>query len=165
MPFSAHQETPMQRRPSEEFSPPPNTEHPSRKRTFSSVSGDFSSHLVFQPPKNWSPSESARHLPPSYAPQQSHPIFKDPNYTSNGMQASQDWGAVPEQHVQNTSFEAGRDFHPDHVLDWDEAIIDGYGTNKTPYTRGTQLTLLDTIKTFTPRIRFYSSTSKDYMPV
>jgi hypothetical protein len=120
------QESPMQRRQSEEYSPPSNTEHPSRKRTFSSVSGDFSSNLVYAPQKNWSPSGSTRHLPPSYTPQQTHPAFKDPIYTSNGMQAPQEWGAASERHVQNPPFETARDFHPDHVLDWDEAIIDRY---------------------------------------
>src|SRR5256885_11602304 len=41
--FRSQHDSPLQRRPSEDFSPPPTVESATKKRTYSSVSGEFGS--------------------------------------------------------------------------------------------------------------------------
>lgn len=121
--YTGQQESPLQRRLSDDFSPPPNAEY--RKRTHSSISNDFTG-FPSQAQKNWSPSAPTRQLQPnSYSPQQSR-FFKDPQYPPNGLSLTQDWGAVPESHFPNPSFPASEDIHTQRVPDLDENIFEGY---------------------------------------
>ncbi|KAE8453456.1 hypothetical protein EG329_010317 [Mollisiaceae sp. DMI_Dod_QoI] len=130
--FLQHHDSPLQRRPSEEFSPPPNPDSSQRKRTYSAVSNDFGSYLPQRNLPSWSPSDPARHLPhpaPATFSSQSAPqgLFKETNYSPNGMQPAPQWRGVPEQHPQGAFADPGaQDAHSDYALDWDEGVIDSY---------------------------------------
>ena len=56
-------------------------------------------------------------------------MFREPNYSPNGLQPSPQWRTAPEQlHRQSSSFEsmpAVEHTHPERVTDWDEATVDG----------------------------------------
>ncbi|KAI9054546.1 hypothetical protein LZ554_001702 [Drepanopeziza brunnea f. sp. 'monogermtubi'] len=125
-----------QPRISEEYSPP--TENP-RKRQYSAVSGSeqYGSPLVAQRQlPTWTQPEPQRHVPhpgPSFSPSQpasgEQHIFREPNYSPSGLHPNPQWRIAPEPaHRSNNAFEAAaqESNHPDHVLDWDESIVDGY---------------------------------------
>ncbi|KUJ23072.1 uncharacterized protein LY89DRAFT_166528 [Mollisia scopiformis] len=117
-----HQESPTQRRPSEEYSPPPNPE--TRKRGHSAVSNDYTPSR----PANWNSPETRHvpHPPPAtYQPQAG--FFKDSDYASNGLQQPSSWKMAPEQHLQDAStFVVTQDVNSEYAHGWDESIIDGY---------------------------------------
>jgi hypothetical protein len=132
-----HQDSPAQRRGSEEFSPPPNADNMQRKRTYSSVSGDFGTPYQPQrPAAGWASQEPPRHLPhpsafgtPQSAPPVATHVFRDPNYSPNGLQPAPQWRTAPEPlRRQSSSFDnmAQADHsRPERVADWDESIVDG----------------------------------------
>lgn len=133
-----HQDSPLQRRGSEEFSPPPNADNMQRKRTYSSVSGDFGTPYQPQrPATGWASQEPPRHLPhpsSSFATPQSAPpgathVFREPNYSPNGLQPAPQWRTGPEPiRRQSSSFESmtpAEHAHQERVADWDEGIVDG----------------------------------------
>ncbi|KAH6679486.1 hypothetical protein B0J14DRAFT_649874 [Halenospora varia] len=134
--MGAQQDNPMQRRASDEFSPPPNPgDNMTRKRTYSSLSGDLNS--AFQPPRPssaWAPQDLARHPAnpnPAFSPQQTpSQMFREPDYSPNGMAPTPHWkkGPDPSRRPSN-SFEAmltGEFPQSDRSPGWDDAIIDGY---------------------------------------
>ena len=101
------------RRPSDEFSPPPNAERSSRKRTHSSISGDLNSSYQPRPISGWTqpPQEQARQFAqhsPSYATPQSAsgPMFREPDYSPNGLAPTPHWKNAPELLRQRNSFES-----------------------------------------------------------
>ncbi|CZR51973.1 related to RGT1 Regulator of glucose-induced genes [Phialocephala subalpina] len=128
--YLSQHESPNQRR-SEEFSPPPNPDN-QRKRQFSAVSNDFGNYLPQRNPTSWSPSDPARHLPhPTPVTYASQPatqaVFKEPNYSTNGMPTELEWRGAPQQHSQTTfAGSSGPEIPPTHVLDWDESVVDSY---------------------------------------
>ena len=132
-----HQDSPLQRRGSEEFSPPPNSDNMQRKRTYSSVSGDFGTPYQPQrPATGWASQEPPRHLPhpsafatPQSAPPPATHVFRDPNYSPNGLQPAPQWRSAPEPlRRQSSSFENVPQIDPsfaDRVVDWDEGTVEG----------------------------------------
>jgi len=110
--FIAQSNDPL-RRPSDEFSPPPNAESTQRKRTHSSISGDFNSPYQPRPISGWAqpPQEQARqyaqHSPPYATPQSAPgPMFREPDYSTNGLAPTPQWrNAPPDLHQQSSSFE------------------------------------------------------------
>jgi hypothetical protein len=135
--YLPHHESPLQRQPSDEFSPPPNSDNMQRKRTFSSVSGEFvTPHQPQRYASGWASQEPPRHLPhPSstFATPQSAPgatqMFREPNYSPNGLQPISQWRNAPEPPHRQSSFEGMVQVdrnHTDHSAEWDDAIVDGY---------------------------------------
>lgn len=137
--YMPHHDSPLQRRGSGEFSPPPNNEISPRKRTYSSISGDFSTPYQPQRPSvgSWPTQETPRHLPhpssafatPPTAPAAPH-VFREPNYSPNGLQPLPQWRNAPEPPPrQNSSFDSisqAEHGHSDHAVDWDESVVDRY---------------------------------------
>lgn len=121
-------------RESDEFSPPPNPEGSQRKRTHSSISGDFNSPYPNQrPPSAWPPpQDQPRQFPQSSyaAPQSGHgPLFRDPDYSStpNGLPPTPQWRNSPELHRQSSSFEGVIPIEHgqiDHKTELSDAIIE-----------------------------------------
>jgi hypothetical protein len=122
------------RRASNEFSPPPPLDvlHP-RKRTYSTISNEFSPAYQSQRPSGgWAP-EPPRHLP--------HPASGYPNtpgapdlpyrsqYSPNGLAPQPSWKGGPDTaRRQSTSLEAAGPLDNAHVeskVEWDDTIIDG----------------------------------------
>ncbi|KAF4631153.1 hypothetical protein G7Y89_g6986 [Cudoniella acicularis] len=138
-PFLAtHSENPMQRRASDEFSPPPNPEGGPRKRTYSSLSTEFSTPYQPQrPPSGWASQELPRHstnASPAFTTPQPTPgpvhMFREPNYSPNGLQPTPQWRKPPEvPRPQSSSFEGmlpNDQSQLDHTPGWDDALIEGY---------------------------------------
>jgi hypothetical protein len=131
--YLQHHDSPLQRRGSDELSPPPNTELPSRKRTYSSVSNEF--NTPYQPHRGstaWAPQEPPRHLPSPFGAPQTAPaaqMSRDPNYSPNGLQPTPKWrGGLEPVRRQSSSFESmvqGDQSHGEPTVDWDETIVDG----------------------------------------
>jgi len=141
VPQYLHHESPTQGRPSDEFSPPPNAESVSRKRTFSTVSGEFGSPYQAQRPLgSWASQEAPRHLPhptPAFPSSQATPsathVFRGPNYSPNGLQPLPQWRNAPEPlRRQSSSFEsmAPDSSQADHPSEWDDALIDEYDSSE-----------------------------------
>lgn len=125
-----HGESPMQRRPSDEYSPPPHGES-TRKRTYSSVSGEFNTPYMPQRAQGpWTAPEVPRHLPPpnAFSPPQSNAVFREPNYSPNGIQPIPQWRNPPDiPHRQSVSFEnISEEVVREHPLELDDAVFDGY---------------------------------------
>jgi hypothetical protein len=145
IPVSQHMsyhESPLQRRESDEFSPPPSADTMPRKRTFSSVSGgEFGTpYLPQRPVSGWPPQDQPpRHLPQppqSFSPSQpasaTPQLFREPNYSPNGLQPLPQWRNPPESSQRpSSSFEGltQESVQADHIPDWDESIVDGYVMN------------------------------------
>jgi hypothetical protein len=137
--YMPHHDSPLQRRGSGEFSPPPNNEISPRKRTYSSISGEFSTPYQPQRPSvgSWPTQETPRHLPhpssafatPPTAPAAPH-VFREPNYSPNGLQPLPQWRNAPEPPPrQNSSFDSisqAEHGHSDHAVEWDEGVVDRY---------------------------------------
>jgi hypothetical protein len=134
-------ESPLQRRASDEFSPPPNTDGTQKKRTYSSVSGDFVS--PYQPQRalsGWPPQDTQRHLPhpsssyalPHSSPGGSSQLFREPDYSPNGLQPLPQWRNAPAPlRRQSSSFEnigQGEQSHTERITELDDAVTDGYAT-------------------------------------
>ena len=119
------------RRPSDEFSPPPNADGVQRKRTHSSMSGDFNSPYQNQRPPSWAQpqQEHARgfsHQSPAYATPQPGPTFREPNYSPNGLAPTPQWRNAPDLRQSNAfenvvSLEQGQ---VDQSLELTDIIID-----------------------------------------
>jgi Fungal Zn(2)-Cys(6) binuclear cluster domain len=124
---------------SNEYSPPPNLDSSQpRKRTFSSISNEFSpAYQPQRPSATWTPSETPRHLPPpSSAYQMSQPAGGEQgqaafrtHYSPNGLAPQAVWSSAPE-----TPLRAGASFgaagqvdqnYSDHKIDWDDNLING----------------------------------------
>jgi hypothetical protein len=138
----SYHDSPLQRRESDEFSPPPNAETMPRKRTYSSVSGgEFGTpYLPQRPVSSWTAQDQPpRHLPhPSPSFSSSQPVsatpqlFREPNYSPNGLQPLPLWRSPPESSQRpSSSFEGLTQevVQVDHASDWDDAIVDGYVVN------------------------------------
>ena len=134
--YLPHHDSPMQRRASDEFSPPPNAENLQRKRTYSSMSGDFGT--PYQPPRpmsGWASQEPPRHLShhsSTFATPQTAPgvaqMFREPNYSPNGLQPGSQWRNPPEPPRQQGSYEGilqGAPNQTDKVAEWDDDVVDG----------------------------------------
>jgi len=133
--YVPHHDSPLQRRGSDDYSPPPNSENP-RKRTFSAVSGgDYAAPYMQQRSQGpWPTSEAPRHLPPvsAYSPPQASTnaaaVFREPNYSPNGLQGPIAWNRSPElQHRQSAPFEnVAQDVsHLERSVDLDDAAFEG----------------------------------------
>lgn len=130
--YMSHHESPMQRRPSEEYSPPPHGENP-RKRTYSSMSGEFASPYLPQRSQGAWPvagpvAEPPRHLPPPnpFSPTQNNAVFRDSNYSPNGIQPLPQWKNSPElSHRHSSTFEhMPEELSRGHIPEMDENILD-----------------------------------------
>ncbi|KAG0645944.1 putative transcriptional regulatory [Hyphodiscus hymeniophilus] len=130
-------DSPQQQRASEEFSPPDDSMQ--RKRTYSAVSGDLgTTYQPQRPATGWASQELPRHLPhppnafpaSHSAPATTTTVFREPNYSPNGLQPSPYWRTAPEPvRRQSSSFESlpqTDHSHHERVTDWDESIVDGY---------------------------------------
>jgi hypothetical protein len=135
--FIGHPDNPM-RRPSDEFSPPPNAEGGQRKRTYSSISGEFGTPYQPQRPvSGWAsqpPPDQPRHLQqpsPAYATPQSAPgphMFREPDYSPNGLPPNPQWRNPPDLQRQGSSFESAvpiEHSQPEPNLDLSDSILDG----------------------------------------
>jgi hypothetical protein len=120
-----------QHRASEDFSPP--ADSMARKRTFSSVSGDFSSPYQSQRARpGWAPQDASRgltHHSPSFSTAHPAPIaqmYRDNHL--NGLQPSPHWRHPPEPtRQQGSSFESMVQVDQvsgDFNVDWDDNIVD-----------------------------------------
>ncbi|TVY37603.1 putative transcriptional regulatory protein [Lachnellula occidentalis] len=131
--FIGHPNDPM-RRPSDEFSPTPNADGVQRKRTHSSISGDFNSPYQNQRPPSWAQpqQEHARQFSqqsPAYATPQSGPMFREPNYSPNGLAPTPQWRNAPDLQRQSNSFEnvvSLEQGQVDQSLELTDTIIDQY---------------------------------------
>lgn len=130
--YLQHHDSPMQRRVSEDYSPPPNTENP-RKRTFSSVSGDFNTPYMSQRAQGaWPISEATRMQPaPAFSPPQPSGLaaFREPNYSPNGLHAGPQWSNPPDlAHRPNTSVESLGQVvgHVERTVDVDDGVFARY---------------------------------------
>jgi hypothetical protein len=125
------------RRGSNEYSPTPGIEGAQqRKRTFSSISNEFSSP-AYQPQRpsiGWSSAEAPRHLPPPATYQmpvsgeQPQASFRT-HYSPNGLAPQAVWSNAPD-----TAQRAGGSFgsmvqaeqsYPDHKVEWDDNLVTG----------------------------------------
>jgi hypothetical protein len=141
-------DSPLQRRGSEDFSPPPSQEHHPKKRTYSSVSGsEFGTpYLAHRSVSAWPTHESPRHLPAPGSgfagtplPPVTSQAFRDPMYSPNGLAPLPQWKAAPEPpRRQSAAFEnAIQDqAHSESPLEWDDTTVDRYGNALLP-KRGT----------------------------
>jgi hypothetical protein len=123
------------RRGSHEYSPTPGIEGAQqRKRTFSSISNEFSSP-AYQPQRppvgGWSSAEAPRHLPPpsSYqlpaSGEQAQASFRT-HYSPNGLAPQAIWTNAPDTAQRTaTSFGHAEPNYPDHKVDWDDNLING----------------------------------------
>ncbi|KAH8803820.1 hypothetical protein F5882DRAFT_140741 [Hyaloscypha sp. PMI_1271] len=131
-------DSPLQRRGSEDFSPPPSQEHHPKKRTYSSVSGsEFGTpYLAHRSVSAWPTHESPRHLPAPGSgfagtplPPVTSQAFRDPMYSPNGLAPLPQWKAAPEPpRRQSAAFEnAIQDqAHSESPLEWDDTTVDSY---------------------------------------
>ncbi|KAH7346398.1 hypothetical protein BKA65DRAFT_399483 [Rhexocercosporidium sp. MPI-PUGE-AT-0058] len=136
--YLTQQESQPQHRPSEEFSPPPQGETP-RKRTYSAVSGgDFGSPFMAQRQLNsWGqpqqdPPRNLAHTV-SFTSSQTAPtgqIFREPNYSPNGLQTQPAWRQPPPEvsRPQSNAYEgiAQDPNYNDRMSESNEAIFEGY---------------------------------------
>ncbi len=135
--YLPHHDSPLQRRGSEDFSPPPSQENLPKKRTYSSVSGsEFGTPYV--PPRSvsgWPAHESPRHVPhtsPSYSSIQLPPVtsqpFRDPNYSSNGLGPIPQWKTAPDppRRQSAAAFEGmvQDHSHSERAVEWDDAMVE-----------------------------------------
>ncbi|KAH6713932.1 hypothetical protein BKA61DRAFT_483280 [Leptodontidium sp. MPI-SDFR-AT-0119] len=137
--YLTHQESPAQHRPSEEFSPPPPGETP-RKRTYSAVSGgEFGSPFMSQRQiGSWSqpqqdPLRNLTHSAAPYTPSQPAPtgqMFREPNYSPNGLQSQPTWRQPPPEAArpQSIAYEgiAQEPKFNDRISESNEAVFEGY---------------------------------------
>jgi hypothetical protein len=130
--YLPHHESPMQRRPSDEYSPPPHGEN-TRKRTYSTVSNEFGTPYMPQRAQApWTAPEPPRHLPPptTFSPPQGSGVFRDPNFSPNGIQPQPHWRNPPDlAHRQALSF----DNIPEEAVierpaELDDAVFEGFVT-------------------------------------
>jgi hypothetical protein len=120
---------------SNEYSPPP-VEGAQRKRTFSSISNEFSSpaYQAQRPSGAWSSGETARQLPPPNYPlsqpvsgDQAQPSFRT-HYSPNGLAPHAIWSTAPDTLRTSTSFGSlvqADQSYGDHKVDWDDNLING----------------------------------------
>ncbi|KAL2069887.1 hypothetical protein VTL71DRAFT_14566 [Oculimacula yallundae] len=135
--YLPHQESPNQHRPSEEFSPPPQGDA-QRKRTYSTVSGgDFGSpFLAHRQIGSWGQSqEPLRNMTHGFpvTSNQNAPtgqMFREPNYSPNGLQPHPSWKQPPPEvaRPQSSAYEniPQDQNYNDRPSEVDEAIFDGY---------------------------------------
>jgi hypothetical protein len=113
---------------SNEYSPPPNMDQ--RKRTFSSISNEFSSpaYQAQRPSVGWSSAEASRQLPPpNYSGDQAQSGFRT-HYSPNGLAPQAVWSNAPDTLRTNASFGSmgqADQSYPDHKVDWDDSLING----------------------------------------
>lgn len=120
---------------SNEYSPPPNLDAAQqRKRTFSTISNDYSPS--YQPQRHSVGWEPPRHLPPPSAYQMSQQVSGEAtssnfrtHYSPNGLAPQPVWSTAPDTAVRpNTSF--GSSGHADQNyseqnLEWDDTLVNG----------------------------------------
>lgn len=133
---------PLQRRSSDEMSPPPlNSETAQRKRDYSTISGDYNaSFSTSRPTSSWPHHDGQRHLPqPSTLHSISHPspprgppAFRDPQYSPNGLPPPPQWkDAPPPIRRQSSSLESidqSEQTRPNRQLDLEDTLLDRYVT-------------------------------------
>lgn len=136
--YMPNHESPLQRRASDDFSPPPNNEGSPRKRTYSTISGEFGTPYQQQRPPvgAWSSQEPLpRHLPhpsPGFSTPQTAPpaqnMFREPNYSPNGLHPLPQWRNAPEPPRQPSgSFDSAAQAEhgpSEHVVEWNESLAD-----------------------------------------
>jgi hypothetical protein len=165
MPVASYlHDSPLQRRGSEDFSPPPSQEHHPKKRTYSSVSGsEFGPpYLPHRSVSAWPTHESQRHLPPPGSGYSSTPLppvtsqtFRDPTYSPNGLGPLPQWKTVPEPpRRQSGAFEnAMQDHgHSESVLELEDATLDRYGNLPLPGSRGLNVDSKQLLQDHTPNL-------------
>lgn len=121
---------------SNEYSPPPNMEGAQRKRTFSSISNEFSppTYQGQRQSGGWSSGEASRQLPPpNYqlsqpaSGEQAQSSFRT-HYSPNGLAPQAVWSNAPDTLRANTSFGSmvpADQNYSDHKVEWDENLING----------------------------------------
>jgi hypothetical protein len=157
------------RRGSNEYSPPPNIDvsQQQRKRTFSTISSDFSP--LYQPQRpsvGWAPPEPSRHLPPPasvyqisppVSAEQNQTLFRPTHYSPNGLAPQPTWRKSSDSAIRPSSFEPiaqAEQMQADPNVEWDDSIIDGYRYNYLN-TMFKHLRLLDTTRIFIPRYQSF----------
>ncbi|CZT07565.1 related to RGT1 Regulator of glucose-induced genes [Rhynchosporium agropyri] len=135
--YNPHQESSAQHRPSVEFSPPPPGDTP-RKRTYSTASGgEFGSPFLAQRQLgSWGQSQDPlRNMAHGYpmTSNQNAPtgqMFRDPNYSPNGLQTQPSWKQPPPDvtRPQTSAYENVPQDHnySERKLEPNDAIFDGY---------------------------------------
>ncbi|KAH8816177.1 hypothetical protein F5884DRAFT_212493 [Xylogone sp. PMI_703] len=129
--YLAHHDSPTQRRTSEEFTPPPNVDGTQRKRTYSSISNEYGTPYQPQRSSGWGLQDSQRQHPPSFATPQtggSGQMFREPNYSPNGLQPTPTWRNQPE-HRPSAQFEGAAALEQstiEHGPEWDDGIVEQY---------------------------------------
>lgn len=135
-PFAPQHHDSLSRRGSHEYSPPP-LDSTQRKRTYSTISNEFSSpaYQAQRPPMGWA--DPPRHLPPPQSGYQSSPPVSNeqnqpayrPAYSPNGLAPQPAWRAEPDLAIRpNASYDAASQAEQNHTeskLKWNDAIIDG----------------------------------------
>jgi hypothetical protein len=133
-PYMGHSDNSVPRRASEEMSPQPHGDMTGRKRTFSNMSADFTTPYQLQRPTSGYDSsrpqqESANIFNSSQGAPVPH-MFREPNYSPNGLPPSPHWKKHPEQlGRQNNSiegFQSGEFGQLDQSADWDDNTVNGY---------------------------------------
>jgi hypothetical protein len=127
-----HHEGQISRRASNDYSPPPHAEGPPRKRTYSSISGDFNAAYSSQRPSGPWP-ETPRHVgqPPSYAPnmmgEQPQSSYR-PLYSPNGLAPQAQWRNAPDTTSRGSFLEGVQNdaSFPENKLEWDDQVADEY---------------------------------------
>lgn len=127
------------RRPSDEFSPPPNAETGQQKRTFSNISGEFGTAYQPQRPANWansqatqSQSQQLQQTSPYATPQsaQGQPNnFREPDYSPSCPAPTPHWRNPPDTARQDSSSESVlpvEPIQPEQHFELSDAVIEGY---------------------------------------
>jgi hypothetical protein len=166
------------RRGSNEYSPPPNIDvSQQRKRTFSTISSDFSP--LYQPQRpsvGWAPPEPSRHLPPPasvyqisppVSAEQSQHLFRPTHYSPNGLAPQPTWRKASDSAIRPGSFEQiaqAEQIQADLNVEWDDSIIDEYGYIHLG-TMFKHSRLLDTTRIFIPRYQSFLTLGIGLVPV
>jgi hypothetical protein len=131
--YMSHPEISVPARPSEEMSPQTHGDMTSRKRTYSNISADFNtSYQLQRPTSGYDSSRQQQDSANIFNNSQGAPVpqmFREPNYSPNGLPPSPHWKKQPEQIARNSSFEgfqSGEFSQLDQSADWDDNIVNGY---------------------------------------
>lgn len=123
----------LSRHGSHEYSPPP-LDAAQRKRTYSTISNEFSTpaYQSQRLPPGWA---EPRHLPPPQSGYQGSPSVTNeqtqsayrPVYSPNGLAPQPAWRTEPDLALRpNASVESAiQENHAEPKLEWSDAIIDG----------------------------------------
>jgi hypothetical protein len=105
------------------------------------MSGEFNSS--YQPPRQqpreWISQDQPRHQLPHLSsafntPQSGPNVFREPNYSPNGMPPNAQWRGGPESAPRGGSFDGIQAEHGhDYSVEWNEQLIDLYVYRSEPF--------------------------------